>query len=230
VFKPKCILFDCMETVVDVKEIPDIRMYCAFAYFGCGYEKLWKDFDSFVEDYNFARAKLEEGQIEYKEYNLFDRFSFMVKQKLNSDDEIEEAVAAISANYWRNYKANCYVDEGVKDVLSQLQPKYKCGIVSNFMVESGIEELLNDFGVARYFDFVVTSIKVGWRKPHREIYDTALKLSEAEKEEILFIGDDYICDYIGPLEYGFNAVLLDKKKKDGKFRSLRELIFETGIL
>lgn len=229
-FKPKCILFDCMETVVDVIKIPDIRMYCSFAYFGSGYEELWRDFDSFVEDYNFARTKLEDGLLKYKEYNLFDRFSFMVKQKLNSDDEIKEAVAAISANYWRNYKANCYVDDEVKDILSKLQAKYKCGIVSNFMVEEGIEELLDDFGVARYFDFVVTSIKVGWRKPHREIYDTALKLSEVEKDEILFIGDDYICDYMGPMEYGFNAVLLDKKNEDGKFRSLKELIDETGIL
>ena len=41
--KLKCILFDCMETVVDVVKIPDIRMYSSFAYFGSGYEDLWSD-------------------------------------------------------------------------------------------------------------------------------------------------------------------------------------------
>lgn len=226
----KCILFDCMETVVDVMKIPDIRMYCAFAYFGSGYEELWRDFDSFIEDYNYARMKLEEDKLDYREYNLFDRFNFMVKQKLSSHVQIKEVTSAISANYWKNYKANCYVDNEVKAVLSELQSKYKCGIVSNFMVEGGIEELLNEFNIARYFDFVVTSINVGWRKPHREIYDTALKLSKVKKEEMLFIGDDYICDYIGPKEFGFDAVLLDKKNENGKYRSLRELIEGIGIL
>lgn len=228
--KIKFILFDCMETIVDVIKVPDMRMYSSFAYFGSGYEDLWRNFDQFVEDYNYAKTKLEENQMKYKEYKLFDRFGFMVRQKRLSDTECEKAVAAISANYWRNYKANCYVEDEIKTVLAELHSKYGCGIVSNFMVHEGVEELLYDHGIADYFEFVVTSIKVGWRKPHREIYDTALKLSEVDKEEILFIGDDYICDYVGPTEYGFNAVLLDKKNENGKFRSLKELIYEIGIL
>lgn len=228
--KIKCILLDCMETVVDVIKVPDMRMYSSFAYFGSGYEGLWRDFDQFVEDYNYAKTKLEENQMKYKEYNLYDRFGFMVRQKGISDAEYEKALAAISANYWKNYKTNCYVNDEVKTVLSDLHSRYRCGIVSNFMVYEGVEELLCDHGIDDYFEFVVTSIKVGWRKPHREIYDMALKLSEADKEEILFIGDDYICDYIGPTEYGFNAVLLDKKSENAKFRSLKELIYEIGIL
>jgi putative hydrolase of the HAD superfamily len=229
VLKPKFILFDCMETLVDVEKIPDIRMYSSFAYFGCGYEELWRDFDHFVEEYKYAKIKLEENQIKYKEHNLFDRFRFMVKQKSISESESDKALADISANYWRNYKANCYVEEEVKAVLKALHSSYRCGVVSNFMVDGGVEELLRDHGIAEYFEFVVTSIKVGWRKPHREIYDTALKLSKVEKEEILFIGDDYICDYVGPKEYGYNAVLLDKKEGDGRFRSLKELVDEMGL-
>lgn len=187
-------------------------------------------FDSFVEDYNNARIRLEENQLKYREHNLFDRFRFMVKQRNISEDECEKAVAAISANYWKNYKANCYVDDEVKAVLSDLHSRYRCGIVSNFMVDGGVEELLSDYGIDGYFEFVVTSIKVGWRKPHKEIYDAAFKQSRAEKEEILFIGDDYICDYVGPAEYGFSAVLLDKKNEKGRFQSLKELISAIGIL
>lgn len=225
----KCILFDCMETVVDVIRIPDIRMYSSFAYYGCGYEDLWQSFDAFVEEYNYARLQLERDGLKYIEYNLFDRFNFMVKRKSIKREESIKAMAAISANYWKNYKANCYVDDAVKSVLSDLHSRYKCAIVSNFMVDEGVEELLAAYEVDQFFDFVVTSIKVGWRKPHKKIYDTALNLSKVSKDQILFIGDDYLCDYVGPKDYGFKAALLDKKNENGKFRSLGELVESIGI-
>ncbi len=208
----KCILFDCMETVVDVFKLPDIRMYAWFAYKGCGYEDLWMDFDDFVQEYNAARIEMDKCRSKYEEYNIFDRFSFMVKQKLGEKDKVEEAVAGISDSYWANYKANCYVDDAVKATLADLHSRYRMGIVSNFMVDGGIEELLVIHGVERYFDFIVTSIKVGWRKPHRGIYDAALKLAEVPKDQILFVGDDYVCDYVGAIDFGFNAILLDKMK------------------
>lgn len=88
-----------------------------------------------------------------------------------------------------------------------------CGIVSNFMVENGIEELLSRFGVIQYFSFVVTSVGEGWKKPHSRIYDTAARLAKVANEKILFIGDNYECDYIGPRNYGFHSILLDKENR-----------------
>ena len=226
----KCILFDCMETVVDVFKLPDIRMYAWFAYNGCGYEDLWESFDAFVQEYNTAKNEMENGKSKYEEYNLFNRFSFMLNQKLAEKEKIEKALAAISNNYWCNYIANCYVDSDVKAALADMHSRYRTGIVSNFMVDGGIEELLAIHGIERYFDFVVTSIKVGWRKPHRGIYDAALKLSEVSKNQILFVGDDYVCDYVGAIDFGFNAILLDKKndrselgKNVDSIKSLRDL-------
>jgi putative hydrolase of the HAD superfamily len=226
----KCILFDCMETVVDVFKLPDIRMYAWFAYNGCGHEDLWESFDAFVQEYNVAKNEMDKGRAKHEEYNLFDRFSFMVMQKLKEKDKVEKVVAAISNNYWCNYMANCYVDIDVKAALADMHSRYRTGIVSNFMVDGGIEELLAIHEIDRYFDFVVTSIKVGWRKPHWGIYDVALKLSEVSKDQILFVGDDYVCDYVGAIDFGFKAILLDKKNGRSelatnveKVQSLREL-------
>lgn len=226
----KCILFDCMETVVDVYKLPDIRMYAWFAYNGCGYEDLWDSFDAFVQEYNLAKDEMDKGRAKHEEYNLFDRFSFMVMQKLQDKDKVEKVIAAISKNYWCNYIANCFVDSDVKAALADMHSRYRTGIVSNFMVDGGIEELLSIHGIDRYFDFVVTSIKVGWRKPHSGIYEEALKLADVSKDQILFVGDDYVCDYVGAIDFGFNAILLDKKNDKGGFgdsvkkvQSLREL-------
>jgi putative hydrolase of the HAD superfamily len=199
-----------METVVDVIKKPDERLYSYWVYAGCGYEYLWDGFDSFAEQYAKIKDELKKRYKELQEYNLFERFEYMAGQLTDDSNVMENVTKALSVNYWRNYKSNCIVYDNVRSVLSELSGKYRLGIVSNFMVEGGIEELLEINGIDRYFDFVVTSIKAGWRKPHYKIYDAALELAKVPKEEILFVGDDYICDYEGPLKYGFDAVLLDK--------------------
>lgn len=226
--KPKCLLFDCMETVVDVVTIPDLRLHAWWAYNGSGYEFLWDCFDSFADSYREAKIHIEQSRNIYEEYNIFDRFKLMLSKKQNESFDVAKVYNAISQNYWQKYKKNCYVDESVKSALSCLSKKYKCGIVSNFMVEGGIEELLKTHGIYKYFDFVVTSINVGWKKPHRIIYDKATELARVEKEQVLFIGDNYICDYDGPIKYGFHAVLLDKSgtntEANRKIKHIKELV------
>lgn len=228
----KWILFDCMETVIDIIKKSDAKLYSYWAYAGCGYESLWGNFDVFVGSYKNATEELERCYKEFEEYNLLARFRHMASQLTDDSKVIEEITEALAKNYWRNYKANCFVYDTVKSTLSELSTRYKLGVVSNFKVEDGIEELLEINGIAKYFAFVVTSIKVGWRKPHHRIYDAALDLAKIAKEAILFVGDDYVCDYEGPLSYGFEAVLLDKEciysNVEKRIRTLEELSSYLG--
>lgn len=209
----KCIYFDCMETLIDVKENPDMRLYSWWAYNGCGCEDLWENFDAFSREFIEARDQLTKSLRPNEEYALLRRMEYMLQRKKVDDITVRKAVEALSANYWKNYKANCFVDDKVRETLSLLSSRFKCGVVSNFMVPEGIEDLLRSFEIDHYFDFVVTSIHVGWRKPHPFIYDAALELTREQKEHILFVGDNYTCDYEGPVQYGLNAVLLDKENK-----------------
>jgi len=208
-----CILFDCMETIVDVKIKPDIRLSCKWTYYDSEYESLWDSFDSFVESYETAKNYLDGKHRKYEEYSLFDRFMFMVRQVDTKGHETETIVNALSNNYWKNYKRNCFVHDSVKSTLLELSGKFRLGIVSNFMVNGGVEELLEIHGISKYFDFIITSIKVGWKKPSEKIYAAALDAAKVPKEQVLFVGDDYICDYEAPLKYGFDAILLDKENK-----------------
>jgi putative hydrolase of the HAD superfamily len=60
---------------------------------------------------------------------------------------------------------------------------------------------------------VVTSVKCGWRKPHKIIYDEAVSKSGAKIRDICFIGDDYVCDYKAPREIGIKSYLYDRNMK-----------------
>ncbi|MEY8001350.1 HAD family hydrolase [Clostridium sp. Mt-5] len=52
----------------------------------------------------------------------------------------------------------------------------------------------------------------GWRKPHPNIYVSAIKMSGFSCDETLFVGDDFINDYAGPRRIGLASIFLDKKK------------------
>lgn len=201
-----------METIVDLWQLPDLRDYASWGYKGSGVEELWEDFDEFFRYYLLARSDLSARLHENQEYEMSERFLHLVR--LSFPDlpaaRLENVTERLSSNYWENYKATCYVKEDVAAVLPKLAEKYRLGIVSNFMVRDGIEELLQINGVYPYFDPVVTSIREGWRKPHPVIYKAALDSLGASAEAVVFVGDDYVNDLITPAGLGMKTIFLDR--------------------
>jgi len=115
------------------------------------------------------------------------------------------------------------------DIINYLKGKYNLGLISN---TTTLVELQNLDSLFKYFDVVILSYKVGFMKPNTEIFKIAfnrlkLKIPDLKKQEILFVGDSYISDYIGAKEFGFKSLLLDRKnihpKIKEKIKSLREL-------
>ena len=119
-----------------------------------------------------------------------------------------------------------YIREDVRLMLPLLKNHYKMGVVSNFMVTGGIEELLERFEISGYFEFVVTSVAERWRKPHRAIYQKALKLAGIYPKQAVFVGDDYINDYSAVESMGMNAILLDRHNKRPELKNRVENFYE----
>ncbi len=209
------ILFDCMETIIDVIELPTTRDYAAWAFYGSGIESYWHSFDNFFAEFKLARQHFLDILPNNKEYELSERFEFIIRSKLAiaDDNEIQNMKNKLYKNYWKTYKKKCYVKEETKNTLTELSKEYCLGIVSNFMVQGGVEELLEINDVIKYFDFVITSINEGWRKPHPNLYNAAITKTKTAKDKILFIGDDYKNDYIGPQEVGLATIFLDRDQK-----------------
>lgn len=209
--KIEWIFFDCMETLVDMTELPSPRDYAAWAYYGSGTEKLFGSFEEFYILYDKAKKDIDSSLEKCREYEFSRRLQLAAQYAAgNSLEENEYTKELLYSNYWKNYSERCYVRQDILETLPLLKKEYKLGVVSNFMVSGGIEELLEANGIMDYFDFVVTSIKEGWRKPHINIYDSALKLSGSGYEKILFVGDDYENDYSAPKTLGMSSVLLDR--------------------
>ena len=102
------------------------------------------------------------------------------------------------------------------DVLPTLQVLaergYRMAIISNHEWE--LPDLVAGLGLADYFPVVITSARVGYRKPHPRIYQYALERLGATAEETLVVGDSLSSDVAGALRLGMTAVLLDRHGAD----------------
>lgn len=226
----KYVLFDCMETLVDMTELPSLREYAFWAFEGSGNEHFWESFHEFYESYSEVREQTTRNHAQYREFTMSHRFEQIARRKLGNgcDPEVNKAVQRFDSTYWSNYKSRCYVQEDIKAVLPVLAKSYRLGVISNFMIPDGIEELLEFTGIQGYFDFVITSVKEGWRKPHPILFKTAIQRSGVSPEEIIFVGDDIECDYYGARRVGINSCLLDRYRRypevDHRIESFNELI------
>ena len=83
----------------------------------------------------------------------------------------------------------------------------RLGLVSNafdpgWLLHRDLEQM----GLAERLDFSVFSSEVGKRKPHPEIFETALNALEVAPEEALFVGDRLYEDVRGAGELGMTTV------------------------
>ncbi|MBV4417652.1 HAD family hydrolase [Clostridium tyrobutyricum] len=208
----KCILFDCMETLIDMFELPDKKDYALWAFENSGCKKYFKDFNLFYKAYIDARSNIDGKLPEYREYDFKQLYEYMFRKMERDTSKRKEVVDLLLKSYWKNYRRRCYVADKVKKTLEYLNIKYTLGVVSNFKIKGGIEDLLRYTGIRSYFDFVINSAEQGWRKPHENIYLKAIKTSGFLSSEIIFVGDSFLNDYEGPRRVGIRSILLDKKR------------------
>jgi putative hydrolase of the HAD superfamily len=72
-------------------------------------------------------------------------------------------------------------------------------------------ELLQTLELARHFEVMSISARVGYQKPHAAIFEHALDLLEIRPEQAIHVGDDPQADVVGARAVGIEPVLIDRK-------------------
>lgn len=114
-------------------------------------------------------------------------------------DELTETTR-VSANW-------CVLPPGTREILQRLRARYKIGVISN--ADGKIADVLASTGIADCFQTITDSGLVGYEKPHRAIFEAALRDLGASAGESLYVGDGYSVDYLGATNAGMQALLLD---------------------
>jgi len=114
------------------------------------------------------------------------------------------------------YKLQLY--PGVEDTLRRLLPKYHLAVVSDAQSAFAVPEL-NAVGLLGYFDPVVVSGDLGYRKPDKRIFEKALTAMNMGPSEVVFVGNDMNSDIFGAQRMGLKTVFFrsnqGSQKKEG---------------
>jgi putative hydrolase of the HAD superfamily len=94
---------------------------------------------------------------------------------------------------------------GARSVLDYLHHKYRMAIITNGFKEVQVDKLVQS-GLKKYFDKVFISEEVGAQKPHKLIFEHAVKSMNAPKKSSLMIGDSWEADIIGARMFGMDQV------------------------
>jgi HAD superfamily hydrolase (TIGR01509 family) len=70
-------------------------------------------------------------------------------------------------------------------------------------------------GLTAEVDIMVTSARVGFRKPHPQIYEFTMGLADFRAEDTVFVGDSLRADVMGPQRVGIRSILLSKDPPEG---------------
>ena len=124
--------------------------------------------------------------------------------------------------------ANFVIFPEVHDVLRDFRAAgYRLAICSNWSWH--LDTLCERLDLAKYFERVIVSARVGYSKPHPGIFEYALDVLNARPEEVIHIGDNPIADVGGALGVGIRPILLDRTGRDAdvevpyRIADLREL-------
>src|SRR5690606_38139630 len=138
----------------------------------------------------------------------------------------DDLIEAISDDYITFLPDNNYLFDGTFEILDYLSSKYRLHIITN-----GFHEIqhrkIDNARIGHYFTTITNSEMAGVKKPNPLIFEHALNLACAEKENCIMIGDCIEADVRGAMRFGIDAILFHQASVDDQnikhVRRLEEL-------
>jgi putative hydrolase of the HAD superfamily len=145
-----------------------------------------------TEEASYRRLKELDGRVFAKlgYPDLPDEFFRRVEQAFAADSSwwvFPDVIPALDA----------LVDDGIR-----------LAVISNWSWQA--PELIHDLELARHFEALIISARVGYLKPHRGIFEHALGVMRVPPDRAVHVGDSVRADVDGARAVGITPVLIDR--------------------
>jgi putative hydrolase of the HAD superfamily len=121
----------------------------------------------------------------------------------------DASVVFLSEQYIHYLPKYNHLFEGTIEILEYLKAKYNLHIITNGFAEIQ-ENKLNNSYITHYFKSITNSEMAGVKKPNPLIFEYALDLAKAKKENSIMIGDCIEADVQGALDAGLDAIFFNE--------------------
>jgi HAD superfamily hydrolase (TIGR01662 family) len=203
---------------------------------GAGYRDFCARHDVAVDALMFERAVAATSSLLDTNGDVYDPEIFVhytmriIEHMGGAGPGVERAAREIYDEWSACHHFEMYED--VPDVLRSLHASgLKIGLISN--TQRSLTAFQSHFALEGLFAVAISSFDHGYMKPHRSIFEAALRQVAADPHEAVMVGDSLPADIAGARGLGMRAVLLSRTGDDRHaqacpedvpvIRSLREL-------
>lgn len=124
------------------------------------------------------------------------------------DDVIRKALDSL----FSITQTNWVLEEDALPTLKKLEKDgYRMGLISNAGDDQDVHQLVRRFGIASYFDFILTSAACSYRKPHPRIFELAIANWYFLPSETVMVGDNLDADIRGAKSASLYAVWISRR-------------------
>ena len=124
----------------------------------------------------------------------------------------DAAIYQMAEDYIAFLPDNNHLFDGAIEILDYLNEKYQLHIITNGFANVQYKKIANS-NIDTYFTTITNSEMAGVKKPNPIIFQHALDLAQAEKENSIMIGDCLEADVRGALDFGIDAVFFNPNKE-----------------
>jgi HAD superfamily hydrolase (TIGR01549 family) len=97
------------------------------------------------------------------------------------------------------------------NVLTDLQKRgYRLGVISNWEAPT-LPSLCDQFGLTRFFDFILPSREAEASKPDPLIFQKAMDALQVRPEHAVHVGDSFSCDVMGARGVGITPIWVNEE-------------------
>jgi HAD superfamily hydrolase (TIGR01549 family) len=222
------VIFDFIGTLTEVRNysLEDSTMKLCKAIAEAGFDVTA---GAFLEAYSQAHEK--HRIIRYQELVevtnavwISDALNNLGFQTTPEDSRIKTAVNVFFEDYLNSLK----LTPCAKKMLEQISVDYKLGLVSNFTYAPVIYAGLRKLGINHFFNTILVSEEVGWRKPSQRIFEEALRRLRVTGAETVCVGDSPLEDIKGAKALGMRTIFVPSQFYS--LESLRESLQNPDLL
>ena len=205
--KIRAIAFDLFDTLVWIDKAPAPNQRPSFLVKTLAAEGFAVDAATFPDLYRQTMARhieatRDHGRETHNRFWLADALSAAGIPITPEDPRIARVVEA----HFALFENRIHPVPGVREMLAQLAKRYRLGLLSNFTHGPAARRVLDKFGLSPFFEVIVISGEIGFRKPHPSAFAPLVEKLGCDCAEIAFVGDNLLDDVSGARQCGLQPV------------------------
>lgn len=167
--------------------------------------------------FELNRMQRQQSEEDFPEFDVAKIFQQIIgdyhTRPLENTAELARSTAVVFRAAGR-YKLECY--DGVYEIMRDLKKRFLLGAVSDGQSLWAVPEL-QSVNLEDFFQTVVVSGDLGYRKPDIRLFKQALDALQLAPQEVIFVGNDMYRDVYGAHAAGMKTVFFKSNQGDHSY-------------